>query len=123
MTGEEQIRRVLLFWHALWEAREEFVDRAERETDRESLDWFQRERFDASMEQHRRVIRAVHERRLDAAYREEPASVRCTPEERSEARRMARQILEEGASPEAAVDRLLSDAFPHEVSGGNVGRG
>lgn len=30
MTGEEQDRRVLLFWHALWEAREEFVDRAER---------------------------------------------------------------------------------------------
>ncbi len=28
--GDELIRRVLLFSHVLWEAREEFVDGAER---------------------------------------------------------------------------------------------
>ncbi len=31
ISGDEQIRRVLILSHALWEAREEIVDRAERE--------------------------------------------------------------------------------------------
>ena len=69
ISGGEQIRRLLVFYHALREAHDEFVDRTEREIDRESLDWFQRERFDSAMERHRRVLRAVEEMRLEAAYR------------------------------------------------------
>ena len=86
-------------------------DRAEREIDRESLDWFQRERFDSEMKRRRRVLRAIEEMRLEAAYHAELVSVRCTPAERSEAYRLALEILEGEASAESAVDRLLSDGF------------
>ena len=40
ISGGEQIRRLIVFYHALREAQEEFVDRVEREIDRERLDWF-----------------------------------------------------------------------------------
>ncbi len=53
--GDEQVRRVLIFFHALSDAREEFMDRAEREINREDLDWFQRERFDAMVDVQRQV--------------------------------------------------------------------
>ena len=119
ISGGEQIRRLLVFYHALREAHDEFVDRTEREIDRESLDWFQRERFDSAMERHRRVLRAVEEMRLEAAYHAEPVSVRCTPEERSEACRLALEILQRERSPESAVDRLLGDGFPREVFSDN----
>ncbi len=123
ISGGEQIRRLLVFYHALREAHEEFVERAEHEIDRESLDWFQRERFDSAMERDRRVLRAVDEFRLEAAYRSEPVSVRCTPEERSEACRMALEVLEGKASAETAVDHLLSDGFPRELFSGSVDGG
>ena len=121
--GDEQIRRMLIFFHALSDAREEFMDRAEREINRENLDWFQRERFDAIVDGQRRVFRRVEELRLEAAYRSEPVSVRCTPEERSEARRLAFEILEGKASAETAVDHILSDGFPRELFSGSADGG
>jgi len=115
ISGGEQIRRAVIFSHALWEARAELVDRAEREVNREDLDWFKRERFDAAMEGHRRVLRALEEFRLQAAYDSEADSVKCTPEERSAARRLAFGILEGELSAESAADRLWSEGFPHDV--------
>ena len=123
MSGGEQIRRALTFSHALWEARAELVDRAEREITREDLDWFERERFDAVMDEHRRVLRALEGFRLQAAYDSEPVSVRCTPEERSAARRLAFGLFEEGLSAESAVDRLWSEGFPHDVFGRSTSGG
>ncbi len=120
ISGGEQIRRLLVFYHALREAHEEFVDRTECEIDRESLDWLQRERFDSAMERHRRVLRAVEEMRLEAAYHAEPIGVRCTPEERSEACRLALEIHQGERSAESAVDHLLSDGVPHDVSSESV---
>ncbi len=123
MSGGEQIRRALIFSHALWEARAEVVDRAEREVNRENCGWFERERFDAAMDEHRRALRALEEFRLQAAYDSEPVSVRCTPEERSAARRLAFGLFEGVLSAESAVDRLWSEGFPHDIIGGSASGG
>ena len=60
ISGGEQIRRLLLF-HALWEARKVVVDRAERTVNPEDLDWFERERFEATMDESRRMFRRLEE--------------------------------------------------------------
>ena len=112
--GDEQIRRLLVFFHALREARDVIVDRVERAVNPENLDWFERERFEATMEDSRRVFRRLEEFRLQAAYDSEPVSVKCTAEERSAACRLALDVLEGEVSAEAAVQRVLSERFPHE---------
>ncbi len=67
-SGGEQIRRLLVFYHALWEARKVVVDRAERTVNPENLDWFERERFEATMHENRQMFRRLEEFRLQAAF-------------------------------------------------------
>jgi hypothetical protein len=114
ISKREELRRLLILLEALWEAREELFERSQREIDRENLDWFYREKFDAALEDHRRVLRAVEALRLQAAYDSEPVNVRCTALERSEAVRLALDILEGKLTPERGVERLLSEGFQHD---------
>ena len=109
ISAEEQIRRVLVFSHALWEAREVIVDRAECAVNPEDLDWFEREKFEATMEENHRLFRRLEVFRLQAALDSEPVSVKCTPKERSEALRLALALLEGKLPAESAVERFLSE--------------
>ena len=116
ITPSERTRRMLILWYALCEVREEIVERVRREIDVEDFDWLARERFEAALDENRRMFRALDESRLQAAHDAESASVRCTPEERSAARRLANELLEGELLAETAVDRLWSEGFPHDVS-------
>lgn len=108
ISAEEQIRRVLVFSHALWEAREVIVDRAERTVNPKDLDGFEGERFEATLEENQRLFRRLETFRLQAAFDSEPVSVKCTSKERSEAVRLALALLEGRLPAERAVERFLS---------------
>ncbi len=123
ISGGEELRRLLILAHALWEAEEELLNRFQREIDWENLDWLEREKFDTAMNKHRRLLRAHEEFNLGAAYNSEPVSITCTLEERSEALRLAFDVLEGSLTPERGVDRLLSEGFPHDVFGGSTSAG
>ena len=116
ISASELSRRLIIFMEALWEARERIFERTERETDREELDWFERERFDEDMDLHRHARRVREELDLQAAYDSEAVHVTCTNEERSEALRLAFAVLEGKLAAERGVDRLVSEGFPHDVS-------
>ncbi len=116
ISGGEQIRRLLVFYHALWEARKVVVDRAERTVNPEDLDWFERERFEATMDENRQMFRRLEEFRLQAAFNSEPVSVKCTSAKRSAALRLALGLFEGELSAERAVDQLCSESFPGDVS-------
>ncbi len=116
ISGGELSRRLIIFMEALWDARERIFERTERETDREELDWFERERFDADMDLHRHARRVRGELDLQAAYDSEAVHVTCTNEERSEALRLAFDIFEGNLTPERGIDRLVSEGFPNDVS-------
>ena len=91
------------------EAREVIVDRAECAVNPEDLDWFEREKFEATMEENHRLFRRLEVFRLQAALDSEPVSVKCTPKERSEALRLALALLEGKLPAESAVERFLSE--------------
>ncbi len=111
ITPDEEFRRLLLFMHALWEAREE-LNKRNRAIDRDALDWFQRERFDEALEADCRVLQKRQDLLLQAAYDGETAIVRCTQEEHRTAVSMALGILEGTLQAEHAVGQLCSDDFP-----------
>ena len=115
IDGREQLRRLSIFIEAMWEAREAIVERFEHETDRDELDWFERERFDEALEENRRVFHRLEEFRLQAAYDSEPV-VKCTAKERSAAVRLALEMFEGGLSAETAVERVCGERFPHDTS-------
>ena len=96
------------------------VDRFDRDVNPDDLDWFERERFEATMEDSRRVFRRLEEFRLQAAYDSEPVSVKCTAEERSAALHLAHEMFARRLSAENAVERLCSEGFPQDVSGGST---
>ena len=117
ISASELSRRLIMFMEALWEAREEVVDRIEHAMDRKDLDWFERERFDDEMDRDHRIRRRREKLNLQAAYGSEAVHVTCTNDERSEALRLAFSVLEGKIAPEDGVDRLLGDGFPHGKAG------
>lgn len=111
---KETIRRLSLLSYALWEARRIISDRAKRDVDRDNLDWFMRERFDAAMEDNSDVLRLYEEFELKSAYDSNQLHVQCTSEELRVVLSLSLEFFNESLPEQVMVDYLLSSGFPQD---------